>query len=159
MQQDGRKIWKIRRGWQNARVWQTWQGCHLRVLSWSSLTLMFSGVLQKDLFKGTWSLAKRCLKQNYCHACDTSFAVFFPLRSCCVSPLTGATRVDGESDIFTAPWSNSRALQTTSLFLHLVFVVNNWFCQISCKRARMAALHRVTSLCLHNLTACWIKTN
>ena len=34
-------------------------------------------------------------------------------------------KINGESDTFTAPWSNSRAVQTTFLFLHLVFVVNN----------------------------------
>ena len=51
------------------------------------LTSMFSGLLQKDLFKGKWSLAKNYCKQNYCHACHTRFAVFFPLPSCCVSSL------------------------------------------------------------------------
>ena len=51
------------------------------------LTSMFSGLLQKDLFKGKWSLAKSYCKQNYCHACHTRFAVFFPLHSCCVSSL------------------------------------------------------------------------
>ena len=40
------------------------------------LTLMFSGLLQKDLFKGKRSLEKSYFKQNYCH---TRFAVFFPL--------------------------------------------------------------------------------
>ena len=40
-----------RRRLQNACVWQTWQGYSSRVLSWSSLKLMFSGLLQKDLFK------------------------------------------------------------------------------------------------------------
>ena len=39
------------------------------------------------LFKGKWSLAKSCFKQNYCHACHTRFAVFFPLPYCCVSSL------------------------------------------------------------------------
>ena len=48
---------------------------------------MFSGLLQKDLFKGKWILAKSYFKQNYCHACHTRFAVFFPLPSCCVSSL------------------------------------------------------------------------
>ena len=48
---------------------------------------MFSRLLQKGLFKERWSLAKRHLKQNYCHACHTRFAVFFPLPSCCVSSL------------------------------------------------------------------------
>ena len=51
------------------------------------LTSMFSGLLQKDLFKGKWSLAKSYFKQNYCHACHIRFAVFFPLPSCCVSSL------------------------------------------------------------------------
>ena len=76
-----------RRGRQIACAWRTWQGYNLRVLSWSWLTSMFSGLLQKDLFKRKWSLAKSYFKQNYCHACHTRFAVFFPLPSCCVSSL------------------------------------------------------------------------
>ena len=76
-----------RRGRQIACAWRTWQGYYVRILSWSSLTSMFSGLLQKDLFKGKWSLAKRFFKQNYCHACHIRFAVFFPLPSCCVSSL------------------------------------------------------------------------
>ena len=76
-----------RRGRQIACAWRTWQGYNLRILSWSSLTSMFSGLLQKDLFKGKWSLAKSYFKQNYCHACHTRFAVFFLLPSCCVSSL------------------------------------------------------------------------
>ena len=52
------------------------------------LTLMFSGLLQKDLFKGNWSLARSYFRQNYCHTCHTRFAVFFSLPSCCVSWLT-----------------------------------------------------------------------
>ena len=51
-------------GRQNARVWQTWQGYYLRVLLWSSLTLMFSGLLQKDLFKRGWNLAKNVFQTN-----------------------------------------------------------------------------------------------
>lgn len=51
------------------------------------------------------------------------------------------TRVDGESEIFTAPWTNPGALQTTSLLLHLVSVVNDRYSQISCKRARVNAQH------------------
>ena len=46
------KQWVYATGRQNACVWQTWQGCYLGVLMWSSLRLMFSGILQKDLFKG-----------------------------------------------------------------------------------------------------------
>ena len=48
-----------RRGQQNACVWQTWQAYYLRVLWWSSLKLMFSGLLQKVLFKGGWSSAEK----------------------------------------------------------------------------------------------------
>ena len=72
-----------RRGWQDARVWQMWQGYCLRVLSW--FALLFSGLLQKDLFKGGWSLAKNFFKPNYCHACYTGFSVSFLLPPCCVS--------------------------------------------------------------------------
>ena len=75
-----------RRGRQDARVWQTWQGYCLRVLLW--FTLLFSGLLQKDLFKGRWSLAKNFFKPNYRHACYTRFAVSFPLLPCCVSSLS-----------------------------------------------------------------------
>ena len=53
-----------RRGRQNACVWQTWQDYYLRFLSWSSLTLMFSGLLQKVLFKGLCSLAKFFFKKD-----------------------------------------------------------------------------------------------
>ena len=76
-----------RRGRQNACAWQTWQGCYWCVLSWSSLKLMFSGLLQKDPLKGWCSSAEKFFKQSYCHACHTRFAVFFPLPSCCVSSL------------------------------------------------------------------------
>ena len=76
-----------RRGQQNACVWQTWQGYYLRFVSWSSLKLMFSGLFQKHLFKGRWSLTEIVFEQNFCHACLARFAVFFPLPSCCVSLL------------------------------------------------------------------------
>ena len=76
-----------RRGRQIACAWRTWQGYNLRILLWSWLTSMFSGLLQNDLFKRKWSLAKSYFKQNYCYACHTRFAVFFPLPSCCVSSL------------------------------------------------------------------------
>ena len=57
------------------------------------LTSMFSGLLQKDLFKGKWILAKSYFKQNYRQTCHTRFAVFFPLPSCCVSSLLFLSRV------------------------------------------------------------------
>ena len=75
------------RGRQIACAWRTWQGYNLGVLLWSWLTSMFSGLLPKDLFKRKGSLAKSYFKQNYCHACHTRFAVFFPLPSCCISSL------------------------------------------------------------------------
>ena len=67
------------------------QGYYLHVLSWSSLTLMFAGLLQKDLFKGGWSLAKSFFKQNYCHTCHTGFAMFFLLALCISSLLLDNT--------------------------------------------------------------------
>ena len=67
------------------RAWQTWQGCYLGVLSWSSLNIIFSGLLQIHLFKGRWSLAKS-LSQKVT-ASHRRFAVFFPLPSCCVRSL------------------------------------------------------------------------
>ena len=64
-------------------------GLLLMCLCWSWLK-MFPGllVLQKDLsIKGGRRSAKTFFKQNYCHACHTKFAVFFPLPSCSVSSL------------------------------------------------------------------------
>ena len=66
------------RGRQNACVWQTWQAYFVGVLWWSSPKLMFSNLLQKDLFRGGWSSAEKFFKQNYCHDCHPS---------CCVSRL------------------------------------------------------------------------
>ena len=40
-------------------LWKTWRGYYLRVLSGIHLTLMFFALLQKDLFEGMWSLARR----------------------------------------------------------------------------------------------------
>ena len=51
------------------------------------LTLMFSALLQKDLFKERWSLRQIFFKQNYCHTCHTRFAVLFDLLCCCISSL------------------------------------------------------------------------
>ena len=53
------------RGRQNACVWQTWQAYFVGVLWWSSPNLMFSNLLQKDLFRGGWSSAEKFFKQNY----------------------------------------------------------------------------------------------
>ena len=83
-----------RRGQQNVSAWQTWQGYNVHVMSWSSLRINVLWFLQKDLFKGKWCLAKSYFNQNYCHACHTRFAVFFPLPSCCVSSLIRSLRDD-----------------------------------------------------------------
>ena len=55
------------------------------------VTLMISGLLQKDLFKRRWSLAERFFKQyRDVTFVNTRFAVFVPLPLCCVSsPLLG----------------------------------------------------------------------
>ena len=82
-----RKKTAERRGQQNACVWQTLQAYYLCVLWWSLLKLMFSGLWEKDLFKGGWSSAEKFLIQNCCHACRRRFAVFFSFPSCCVSSL------------------------------------------------------------------------
>ena len=68
-------------------------------LWWSSLIvkIIFPGLLQKDLFKGGWSLADKFFKQNYCHTCHTKFAVFLPLPACCVSSLIITWRGGGLS--------------------------------------------------------------
>ena len=78
-----------RRGRQNAWVWQTWRGYYLLVLSRIHSTSLFLARLQKDLFKGMWSLAEGFFNENYCHGCHTRFALVFPLPSCCVSSLLG----------------------------------------------------------------------
>ena len=66
----------------------------LACLSWSSLDFFFFVFLflflffnKKNLFKGWWRLVERVFKQNYCHACHTRFAVFFPFPCCCVCSL------------------------------------------------------------------------
>ena len=70
------------------------------------LTPRFSRPLQKDLFKGKWSLAKSCFKQNCCHGCHTRFAVLFPLPSCCVSSLIEETQPRSQG---TFSWPASKA--------------------------------------------------
>ena len=40
---------------------------------------MFSGLLQKDLFKEGCSSVEHFFKQNYCHACHTRFADSSPV--------------------------------------------------------------------------------
>jgi len=50
--------------------------------------LMFSGLLKQDLFKGGWSSAEEFFFLNFCHACHSRFAFFFPLPSSCLSSLS-----------------------------------------------------------------------
>ena len=62
-------------------------------MSWASLNNTVSGLLQKDLFKGRRSLAENIFKGNHCPACQTRFAVSFPLPSFCVRSLIDRFRV------------------------------------------------------------------
>ena len=62
------------RGRKNVCVWQTWQGFFLRVLKWSSLKFMFSGLFQKHLVKEV-EVWKKVFSRQYCHTCQTRFAV------------------------------------------------------------------------------------
>ena len=62
-----------RRAWQNACVWQRDRNITYMFCRDLHLTLMFSGLSQKHLFKGRWSLKQICFKQNYCHPCHTRF--------------------------------------------------------------------------------------
>ena len=75
-----------RRGRQNAYAWQKWQAMTITYVFCRDihLTLKFTSLYRKIPFKAEWSLAKSWFKQNYCHACYTRFAVFFPLPSGCV---------------------------------------------------------------------------
>ena len=81
-----------RRRRQKPCVWQTWHTYYLRVCCHVQLIQLCFDLLQKDLLKGRWSLAEIIFKQNYCHACHTRFAVFFPLPSLRVGSLL--TRFD-----------------------------------------------------------------
>ena len=78
-----------RRGRQTAFVWQTWQGYYLRSLRVSSrsslnITVCWSFTKISAYTRGRWSLAENASKHNYCHACQTRFAVVFLLPSHCV---------------------------------------------------------------------------
>ena len=76
-----------------ARVWQTWQGYYLRVLSLSLLNILCFLVFYKKIsLKEGEVWRKDISKQNYCHACHTRFAVFLPLSSCCLSSLLSRAR-------------------------------------------------------------------
>ena len=90
------------------------------------LTPRFSGPLQKDLFKGKWSLAKSCFKQNYCHASHSRFAVFFPLPSCCVSSLL-------LEDDLPAPWPTSSLLAQQENILVLDYWTGLFSSSVHCK--------------------------
>ena len=75
------------RGWQNACVWQRWQGYCLHVLLSLIFTFHVFCLSQKNLFKGRWSLMEFFFKQNYSLAWHARFAIFFPLPSSCISSL------------------------------------------------------------------------
>ena len=48
------------------------------------LTILRSGLFQKDMFKARWSLVENVFKHNYCHACHTRFAIM--LRKFIIRP-------------------------------------------------------------------------
>ena len=69
-----------RRGRQNVCVWQTWQGYSLRVLSWSLVIIVFLSCLKEsEVWQKTF--------KYYSRALHSSFAVFFPFPSFCVSSI------------------------------------------------------------------------
>ena len=103
-------------------VWQTWQGYYVRVLTWS-------GPLQKELFKGKWSLTKSCFKQNYCHACQTRFAVFFAIPSCCVI-----------SSLLPHPVHQGGMHCTYGIFKHFSILITPWYAHIGSLFARSMEL-------------------
>ena len=120
-----------RRGRENAWVWQTRRGYYVGVLSWSSLYTNVSGLSQKELAKEKRSLAKIYFKQNYCHACHTRFAVFFPLSSCCVSSLVSWLAPCKQSLYFLnevekrrLPWSRRDPTFSTG---QSCFLSSKWF--------------------------------
>ena len=107
-----------RRGRQNACAWQKWQDYYVRVLSWYiHITLTFTSLYKKIPFKGEWSLAKSCFKQNYCHACYTRFAVFFPLPSGCVNKFTQSECLRNSSLLFTLTFSLSSAVTSRQVLV------------------------------------------
>ena len=61
-----------------------------------------------------YSLLKSYFKQNYCHACHTRFAVFYPLPSCCVFVTT--MKQMGDHRAFQVPFPNPQ-LQSIALSL------------------------------------------
>ena len=87
---------------------------------WSSLKLMWSGLLQKDLFKGGWSTAEKLFKQN-CHDRHTKFAVFFLLLSCCVSSLLSIIDRDDR-------WRHNAQLMTSSVQQNTHWPGLSWPC-------------------------------
>ena len=89
-------------------------GYYLRVLSRSSLniTVFWSFTKISAYTRGRWSLGENASKHNYCHACQTRFAVFFLLPSHCVSsPLPSDDMPNGVTKFECSP-----LLQVVSLF-------------------------------------------
>ena len=85
-----------RRGRQITCAWRTWQGYNLDVLPWSWLTSMFSGLLQKDLFKRKWCLEKVISSKIIVPPFTQGLPSSFPLPSYFVSSLNSElTQQDG----------------------------------------------------------------
>ena len=51
-------------------MWQTWRAITCKVCRDLHLKLLFSGLLQKGLFKGRWSLMERHNYNHACHGCN-----------------------------------------------------------------------------------------
>ena len=81
------------------------------------LTWTFTSLYKKIPFKGEWSLAKSCLKQNYCHACYKRFAVFFPLPSGCVIKFTKSECLRNSSLSLTLTFSLSSAVTSRQVLV------------------------------------------
>ena len=131
------------------------------------ISLLFSGLLKKGLYKGRWSLAESFFNQNYCHACHTRFAVFFPLPSCCVSSLvsllnrTAGRRGGRQNAPVLQEWQGHylRVLSWSSLNIILCFLVFykmicfKFFKQNYCHtcQTRFAVFFHVPSCCVSSL--------
>ena len=103
------------------------------------LTPMFTGHLQNDLFKGKWSLAKSCFKQNYYHVCHTRPAIFFPLLSCCASSLTGNLR----TTMMALSTMTRSEIQCTAQALPVNFVVMVLSTMPNKAESRRPAIHKL----------------
>ena len=122
-------------------------------MSWSSPNNNVFWSLQKALFKGEWSLATGYFKQNYCHACHTRFAVFFPLPSCCVSSLILSFRGKTISGVV-------KRREISGIWIKIIY--NRWLnipltCWIVCQYAWPEIHHETAGQTNHRCVPRWKK--